>query len=138
MYAVTLGEADNFLAFLNFLSEEFLPDSDVLSELIAEQKIFVERIKKDPIYKRDCEPTKLFKVHCPNKPDFDNLRMDIQKKLAKVSSEVTMHDSPTSRIPDVLRRLICQVQQVFPDLSDVEVYEKILAIKASNRGSLAG
>ena len=52
MYAVTLGEANNFLAFLNFLSEEFLPDSDVLSELIAEQKIFVERIKKDPIYKR--------------------------------------------------------------------------------------
>ena len=33
---------------------------------------------------RDVEPTKLFKVHCPNKPDFDNLRMDIQKKLAKV------------------------------------------------------
>ena len=27
---------------------------------------------------------------------------------------------------------------MFPDLSDIEVYEKILAIKASNRGSLAG
>ena len=47
-------------------------------------------------------------------------------------------NSTSQTIPDVLRRLIGQVQQVFPDLSDIEVYEKILAIKASNRGSLAG
>jgi len=148
IYAVTLGEAEKYLAFLNFLSEEFLRDSsDVLSDLTNEQKIFVERIKQDPIFKRDVEPTKLFKVHCPNKPDFDNLRMDIQKKLAKVNSlNVTEapslsgapSNSTSQTIPDVLRRLIGQVQQVFPDLSDIEVYEKILAIKASNRGSLAG
>ena len=53
MYAVTLGEAEKYLAFLNFMSEEFLRDSsDVLSDLTNEQKIFVERITNDPIFKR--------------------------------------------------------------------------------------
>ena len=31
-----------------------------------------------------------------------------------------------------------QVQLEFPDLSDVEVYEKILRVKAENKGSLSG
>ena len=30
----------------------------------------------------------LFNVHCPNQPDYDNLRMDIQKKLAKVRIQI--------------------------------------------------
>lgn len=143
LYSVSLAEAEKYLAFLKFMSTELLQDSDVLSELITEQKIFVDRIRKDPYHTRECEPTKLFNVHCPNQPDYDNLRMDIRKKLAKISNSHLLSGSnyqlaSAGAIPDVLRRLIGQVQAAIPDLSDVEVYEKILCIKAKNRGSLQG
>ena len=65
----------------------------------------------------------------------------LQVNSLNVTEAPSLNGAPSNTsqtIPDVLRRLIGQVQQVFPDLSDIEVYEKILAIKASNRGSLAG
>jgi len=137
VYCVTLGEAQKYLTFLNFIGEEFVK-SDAIREQLEEQKIFVERIEQNPNYKRDCEPTKVFKVHCPNQPDYDNLRMDIQKTLAKLSKSGDPNPLDDESIPEALKNLIIQVQLEFPDLSDVEVYEKILRVKAENKGSLSG
>jgi len=143
LYSVSLREAEKYLTFLKFMSTEFLQDSDVLNDLIAEQKIFVDRIRKDPYHTRECEPTKLFNVHCPNQPDYDNLRMDVQKKLAKISNSSHLNGTNYlgyggNGMSDVLKQLIGQVQQFVPNLSDGEVYEKIICIKAKNRGSLQG
>ena len=48
---VTLGEAQKYLTFLNFIGEEFVK-SDAIREQLEEQKIFVERIEQNPNYKR--------------------------------------------------------------------------------------
>ena len=51
IYCVTLGEAQKYLTFLNFIGEEFIK-SDAIREQLEEQKIFVERIEQNPNYKR--------------------------------------------------------------------------------------
>ena len=48
---MTLGEAQKYLTFLNFIGEEFVK-SDAIREQLEEQKIFVERIEQNPNYKR--------------------------------------------------------------------------------------
>jgi len=106
------------------------------------------------------QPTKHFKVHRPNEPNYDALKADILTSnyqvlprdyemlekppaSAATTSGVGVNaaasaDKMSKKPQHTMESLIAKIREVFPDMADVDVVDSIVNIKALNHGTLSG
>ena len=105
MFSICLREARRFQYLANFVKDSVLPASKVITKMVNENDIYIQRLTLDPItIDASLTPSNLFPIETPGDPDYEVLLVEIHERLnhSQTQSAVASNDFNFQH-PDISR-----------------------------------